>query len=453
MFGKFTIANARPWTRMLGVAALGAAALAVPFQAQAQAKEQFVPMAGYWVGPYAAGGSGIFGGMMDYLAMLNERDGGINGVKITWDKCETEYNNARGVECYERLKKNGPTGATMFHPLSTGITYSLIDKGTADHIPIVSIGYGRTDASDGRVFPYIFPLITNYWSQNTAKIKFIGQKEGGMDKLKGKKIVNIYHDSAYGKETIPVLDVQAKKYCFEVTHIAVPHPGNEQQAQWLQIRQIKPDWVILRGWGVMNPTALKAAAKIGYPRDHIIGVWWSGAEEDTIPAGDSAKGYIAAGFNVSGANFPVVSDIKKFVYAKGKGEMEDKSRVGTIYYNRGVVHGIITAEAIRTAQAKFGKGKSMTGEQIRWGLENLNIDEKRLKDLGATGFMQALHVTCKDHEGGGAVKFQQWDGKEWKVITDWIPSDQSIVRPMIETSAAAYAKEKGITPRDCSKES
>ncbi len=91
------------------------------------------------------------------------------------------------------------------------------------------MGYGRTDASDGRVFPYVFPLITNYWSQNTAKIKFIGSKEGGMDKLKGKKIVNIYHDSAYGKETIPVLDAQAKKYGFAVTHIAVPHPGNEQQ--------------------------------------------------------------------------------------------------------------------------------------------------------------------------------------------------------------------------------
>ena len=125
------------------------------------------------------------------------------------------------------------------------------------------------------MFPYVFPLITNYWSQNTAKIKFIGMKEGGMDKLKGKKIVNLYHDSAYGKETIPVLDVQAKKYGFEVTHIAVPHPGNEQQAQWLQIRQIKPDWVILRGWGVMNPTALKAAAQGGLParqdRRRVVG--------------------------------------------------------------------------------------------------------------------------------------------------------------------------------------
>jgi len=249
-----------------------------------------------------------------------------------------------------------------------------------------------------------------------------------------------------------VLDIQAKKYGFQVTHIAVPHPGNEQQSQWLQVRQIKPDWVILRGWGVMNPTAIRAAARIGYPRTKMVGVWWSGAEEDVIPAGDAAKGYIAAGFNLPGTSFPVMQDVLKHVYKKGKGDLEDNSRVGSIYHTRGIVAGIITAEAIRTAQARFGKGKPMTGEQVRWGIEHLNIDDKRLKDLGATGLMQPLKVSCMDHEGGGAVKFLQWDGRKWNVITDWIESDQSIVRPMIEASAAQYAKEKGITPRDCSKE-
>src|SRR5215510_11722462 len=433
----------------IALAATAIAASGFSSAAIAQAKEQFVPVNSYWVGPYAAGGSGIAAAMIDYFKLLNARDGGINGVKLTWEKCETEYNNARGVECYERSKNKGPTGATVIHPLSTGITYALIEKATADHIPIISMGYGRTDASDGRVFPWIFPLITNYWSQNTAKIKFIASKEGGVDKLRGKKIVNIYHDSAYGKETIPVLDAQAAKYGFEVTHIAVPHPGNEQQAQWLQIRQIRPDWVILRGWGVMNPTALKAAAKVGYPRNKMVGVWWSGAEEDVIPAGDAAKGFIAAAFNMPGTSYPVMQDVLKFVYAKGQGDLDDKSRVGSIYHTRGVVAGIITAEAIRNAQAKFGTGKPITGEQMRWGIEKLNIDDKRLKEVGATGMMQPLKVTCLDHEGGGSVKFLQWDGKSWKTITDWITSDQSIVRPLIEASAAQYAKEKGITLRDC----
>ena len=434
--------------RIVTLLAGSALALAAGSGRAQQPMEQFVPAMGYWVGPYAAGGSGFFGGMIDYLQMVNVRDGGINGVKVTWEKCETEYNNARGVECYERMKKHAPTGASLVHPLSTGITYSLIEKATADQIPIITMGYGRTDASDGRVFPYVFPLMTNYWSQSTAKIKFIGQKEGGLDKLKGKKIVNLYHDSAYGKETMPILEAQAKKYGFEVTHVAVPHPGNEQQAQWLQVRRVKPDWVILRGWGVMNPTALKAAAKVGFPRDKIVGVWWSGAEEDVIPAGDSAKGYIAAAFNLPGTDFPVMQDVLKHVYAKGKGEMDDKSRIGSVYYTRGVVAGIVTAEAIRTAQEKFGT-KPLTGEQVRWGIENLRIDESRLKQIGAVGLMNSLRVSCLDHEGGGAVKFMQWDGRKWNVITDWIASDQALVRPMIEESAAKYAKEKGITPRDC----
>src|SRR5512134_1051904 len=434
----------------LAVAAIGAAGFAA--DAAAQAKEQFVPVNSYWVGPYAAGGSGIAGAMIDYFKLLNNRDGGINGVKITWEKCETEYNNDRGVECYERTKKKGPTGATLIHPMSTGITYSLIDKGTSDKIPIVSIGYGRADASDGRVFPYVFPLMTNYWSQNTAKIKFIGMKEGGMDKLKGKKIVNLYHGSAYGKETIPILDLQAKKYGFEVTHIEVPHPGNEQQSQWLQIRQIKPDWVILRGWGVMNPTALKTAQKVGFAPDKILGVWWSGAEEDVIPAGDAAKGYIAAAFHPSGTDFGVIQEIQKHVYAGGKkGAIDDTKRIGQQYFNRGVIQGILTAEAIRTAQDKFGK-RPLTGEELRWGFENLKIDEKQIKQLGAFNLLQPLKLSCLDHEGGGAVKFQQWDGNRWVVITDWIQSDQSLVRPEVEKSAAAYAKEKSISPRDCAKE-
>ncbi len=401
--------------------AAAAFGLALAGVASAQ-NEQFVPANFYWVGPYAPGGSGFGGGIIDYMQMLNERDGGINGVRLTWEKCETEYNNARGVECYERSKKHPPTGATVIHPLSTGITYSLIEKATADKIPVISMGYGRTSAADGRVFPYVFPLITTYWSQATVMVKYMGQKMGGMDKWKGKKLVIVYHDSAYGKEPIPVLTDMAKQYGYELTTIAVPHPGNE------------------------------AAAKIAYPREKIVGVWWSGAEEDVLPAGSAAKGYISAGFNAPGSDFPVMKDIKKYVYDKGKGEFEDKARFGSIYHTRGVVAGIVTVEAIRNAQAKFGKGKPITGEQMRWGIEHINIDDKRLKELGATGLMPTLKVSCLDHEGSGLVKFQQWDGAKWKVISDWMEPDRKLVRDKVEADAAQYAKEKGLTPRDCSKE-
>jgi branched-chain amino acid transport system substrate-binding protein len=426
--------------------------LALPVLAQAQRKEQFVPANFYWVGPYAAGGSGIAGGMLDYLEMLNLRDGGVNGVRFTWLKCETEYNNARGVECYERAKRQGPTGATLIHPLSTGITYSLIERATADRIPVVSIGYGRADAADGRVFPYVFPLITTYWDQAAVMVRYIGEREDGLERLRGRKIVLLYHDSAYGKEPIPVLTDLAKKYGYELSTIPVPHPGNEQQSQWLQVRQIRPDWVILWGWGVMNPTALKAAARVGYPRNRMVGVWWSGAEEDVIPAGNAAEGYVAAGFNVAGAGFPVIDAIHKHVYADGRGEMEDTSRIGSVYYNRGVVFGIITAEAVRVAQERFGKGRPVTGEQVQWALEHLNLDAARLKQLGASGFMPPLRTSCADHAGSGLVRFMRWDGVRWHLITDWLapmPADRKLVRQKYLDSSLQYAREKGITPRKC----
>ncbi len=431
---------------LFGVAADAANAIA-----QTQAQEQFIGLPSYRIGAYAAGGSGIFGGYIDYLNLVNERDGGVGGVKLTIEECETEYNNARGVECYERMKKKGATGNSVFMPVSTGITYSVLDKVANDQIPLVTIGYGRTDAADGRVFPWVFPMITTYWSQATTMVKYIGSKAGGVDKLKDKKIVYLYHDSAYGKEGISILEKQAQKYGFTFVPLAVSHPGNEQQSQWLKIRQEKPDWVILWGWGVMNPTALKAAAKTGFPREKMVGVWWSGAEEDTIPAGDAAKGFTAAAFNVSGVNYPVIKAIQDKVYKKNKGNMEDKSRIGSVYYNRGVVYGIITVEAMRTAQARFGK-KPLSGDEMRWGFEHLNIDAKRLKELGAEGFMPDLKISCADHEGSGKVRYQQWDGAAWKSVSDWIEPDREMVRPLIEESAAKYAKEKNITPRDCSKE-
>ncbi|MEA2697558.1 MAG: branched-chain amino acid transport system substrate-binding protein [Myxococcales bacterium] len=417
-----------------------------------QPNEQYFPLQSYRVGPYAAGGSGFFGGFIDYLNLINTRDGGVGGVKLTWSECETEYVVERGVECYERLKQglNGaPTAAT--NPLSVGIAYATIERQTADKIPLVTINHGRTDSTDGSVFPYIFPLQLNPYSEIAAITTWVGQKEGGLEKLRGKKIVTLYHGSPYGKETIPILDLYAKKYGFEITHLEVPHPGNEQQSQWLTIRRIKPDWVILRGWGVMNPVAIKTAAKTGFPVDHIIGNIWSNAEEDVRPAGAVGKGYIAITTGPSGTNFPVLRDIDKHVVKPGKGDLKDPKRFGSIYYNLGVENGILNVEAIRVAQAKFGN-RPLTGEEVRWGFENLNIDDRRLKELGALGLLQPIKLSCSDHEGGGAVRFQQWDGQKWVTISDWVHPDRAVLRPIIEASAAKYASEKGIKPRDCARE-
>ena len=97
--------------------------------------------------------------------------------------------------------------------------------------------------------------------------------------------------------------------------------------------------------------------------------------------------------------------------------------------------------------------RALTGEELRWGFEQLNIDQARLQALGAEGLLQPLKLSCADHEGGGAIRLQQWDGQQWKVVSDWVQADRALLRPIIEESSAKYAKEKGITPRDCSKES
>ena len=417
----------------------------------ALAAEQFIPIPSYRVGPYASGGAKYYGGMIDYINYVNMKEGGVGGVKLTYEECETEYKNDRGVECYERLKKKGEAGASAFNFMSTGITYATMDRAAADKIPLMTIGFGRADAKDGSVFPYVFPLVTSYWSQATAKNQFNGQRLGGMDKLKGKKIVNLYHGSAYGKETLPVLDAMAKKHGFELVNIEVPAPGTEQQSQWLEVRRQKPDFVILRSWGVMTPAAIKAAAKVGYPRDKIVAVWWGGSEEDVVPAGEAAKGYIAGAFAADGKNFPLIQEIEKTVYGAGKGNLSDKNAIGTVNYNRGIVGGIMMVEAIRVAQGKFGK-KALNGDEVRWGLENLNLSQDRLKTLGVANMIPAVKTSCANHEGSGYTRFMQWDGKAWKPVSNWIAPDNAVLDPLIKASSAKYAQEKNIKPRDCSKE-
>src|SRR5579862_6717414 len=197
--------------RILAMAAAVAALGIGPGNAFAQ-NEQFIPRLVYRTGPYAPNGIPFADGYADYLDLVNARDGGLNGVKLTYEECEDGYNNDKGVECYERLKGKGPTGASLVDPLSTGITYALIERATADKIPVVSMGYGRADASDGAVFPYVFTLPATYWAQADAFIKYVAAQDGGFDKLKDEKIALVYHDSAYGKEPIATLEKLSAKY-------------------------------------------------------------------------------------------------------------------------------------------------------------------------------------------------------------------------------------------------
>ena len=429
--------------RLGGVAVVATLALTAAAPA-ALADEQNFPLQSYRVGPYAAGGTGFFGGFIDYLNLINIRDGGVNGVKLTWEECETQYEVERGVECYERQKSHPAIAA--WNPLSVGIAYAMIDRITADKAPLITVNHGRTDSTDGRVFPYVFPLLLNPYSETSGIINYIAAKEGGLEKLKGKSLVVLYHGSPYGKETIPIYELLAQKYGFTVQQVEVPHPGNEQQSQWLTIRRAKPDYVVLRGWGVMNPVALKTAQKVGYPADHIVGNVWSNSEEDVIPAGEAAKGYVAITTQASGSEYPVLQEIIKTVYGAGKGNLDDKKRIGSVYHNLGIVNGILNVEAIRAAQEKFGH-RTLTGDEVRWGFEHLQLPPERVEALGAKGLFHSINVTWQNHEGDGLVTFQQWDGAKWKVVSDWIAPDWKLLRPIIEKSSEAYAAEHNIKLR------
>ena len=434
---------------MMAATVTVAALSATTGSAWAQAKEQFFPLLSYRTGPYAPNGVPWANGKQDYIKMINARDGGINGVKLTYEECETGYATDRGVECYERLKSR--PGVSLFDPQSTGITFALTEKAPADKVPLLTLGYGLSVAQDGLAFKWNFPLMGHYWTCADILIQHIGKSVGGLDNLKGKKIAHVYHDSPFGKEPIPLLQERSRMHGFELQLIPVTAPGVEQKAAWLQVRQSRPDYVLLWGWGVMNSTALKEAQATGYPRDKMYGVWWAGAEPDTRDVGDGAKGYNALALNTSGTQPKVIQDILKYVHGKGQGT-GPKDEVGSVLYTRGVIIQVLGIEAVRRAQERFGKGKVMTGEQVRWGLENLALDQKRLDALGLAGVMRPISTSCADHMGSSWARVQTWDGAKWNMNSDWYQADEQILKPMVKAGAEKYLSDKKMTRRtnqDC----
>jgi branched-chain amino acid transport system substrate-binding protein len=357
-------------------------------------------------------------------------------------ECETGYNTEKGVECYEATKGEG---SLVYSPLSTGITYQLIPKASADGIPIHSMGYGRTSAKNGKVFEWIFNYPANYWDGASIAIKYLLDQNGGS--LEGKKIALVYHNSAYGKEPIRTLQELSKKHGFEFVEIPVDHPGQEQKSQWLQIRRDKPDYVLMWGWGVMNQVAIQEAANIRFPMDHFIGIWWSGSENDVLPVGEAANGYKSLNMHMPGADFPIYADLKTYVYDKGLAAgAGDQS--GTVLYNRGMYAAMLAVEAAKKAQELSGV-TAINAAQMRDGMEALSIDAAKMEALGLPNFGPEFNVTCENHGGSGLGIVQQWDAAagKWNVITDYIESDKEIIDPLIAEDSAAFAAEAGIVER------
>src|SRR6218665_3099372 len=204
----------------------------------------------------------------------------------------------------------------------------------------------------------------------------------------------------------------------------------------------------------MSGTAITTAARVGFPRNKVIFVTFGGAEEDMIAGGGQATDTNVVAMVLPGKQWPLIADMEKVLYKDRKvGNMQNPDRVGTIYYNRGVIAAVNYIEAMKNAQKMHNKvGKPVTGAEFRDGFEALDYTgEAKRKELGIDGMIPPFKLSCRDHEGAGKFHMMRWDGSKFQIVTkDWVgASDPKLIRTMIEESAEKYAKENNITPRNC----
>ena len=353
-------------------------------------------------GPTKNVGVEICPGVTDYIALVNKK-GGVMGHKLEYTEIEHGYTVDRGVEAYERLKRDGVV-ATLDY--GTPIVYALTPRHMDDKIPAITPGFGRADSADGTVWPYIFPMAASYWSQAGAAMKYIADHGA----KKGTKVAHIYYDNPAGREGIPIMEAVAKKEGYELRLFAVPPPGLEMGPQVIDItRRFKADWVIGHLFGRSPSVSIKELKKAGFPLNRVVSFVWGAGEADLEAAGwDVGQGYIGMQFAAVGRNLPVIQEIMKMMKDEGK---EVPKYVGGVYYNRGVLIGAILTEGVRLATKDFGL--PVTGDKVRRGYESI-------KNFDLQGFLPPMTVVPQDHEGGGWVRFYQVKGTEWAPITDWM---------------------------------
>lgn len=416
----------------LKIAIAAALAASAAYVAPAAAQDSLnLPNFSYRTGPFATSGIPLANGQADYLTMLNERDGGLNGVKLNGEECETGYNTEKGVECYEKYKAN----TLVIQPWSTGITLQVLPKANVDKVPVFAAGYGFSAMQDGKTFQWAFNPPSSYWDGASILLNTIA--DGNLDNLKGKKVALLHLDHPYGKEPIPLLEEYSKKHGFTLLPIPVGlKEMQNQSAQWLQIRRERPDFVLMWGWGAMNGGALTEAAKTGYPMNQFLGIWWAGHDADLKLVGDKGKGYRTVSFSFPNSQSKVMQDVKKLVIDAGKskaaaGEMEE------VFYQRGIVLSAIMVEAASEAQKNFNT-KTLNAEQFRWGLQNVKMTEARIAELGLDGMVVPFSTSCSNHTGHGGGWILEWDGAKFVKASDTI---QQADRATIDALAAVKAKE------------
>ena len=427
----------KTFTRIAVAATLGAV-----MGTTAMAEGLYAPNLAYRTGPFAATGIPLMNGQADYMNMLNARDGGIGGVMIDFDECETGYSTEKGVECYEKTKGK----AIVTQPWSTGITLQVLPKSNIDEIPILAPGYGFSPMADGKVFQWAFNTPLSYWDGASIILKYL-QDQGD---LSGKKIAFLHLDHPFGKEPLPYLEQKAEAQGFELVPIPVGlKEMQNQSAQWLQIRRERPDYVIMWGWGAMNAGAITEAVKTKFPMENMLGVWWSGHDADLKIVGEDGKGYKSVSWSFPNPDAPVMADVKQHVVDAGKSQSNEEEMQG-VFYSRGLVISAILAEGIAVAQEHTGKAE-ISPADLRWGLENLNFTEERIEELGMTGMVPPFSTSCSNHTGHSGGWILEWDGAKFVKASDLIMPDSEAISELEMAKAQEYAEANAPWPvnEDC----
>ena len=399
------------WKLCLSAAVVaGALALA----AAAEEKEIVFGLQCDRTGPTQTVGVFLCPGYHDYIALLNSR-GGIEGYKIRVLEIDHEYKVPPAMEAHERFKKEG---AVLEGIYGTPQTAALTKKLEEDKILGTSPGFGTAAATDGKRYPYIFPIAASYWSQGAAAVAFAKKELGGS--LKGKKIAYLFYDNPAGKEPLVILEDLAQSEGFELRTFAVPAPGVEMAAQVLDITgRYKPDFVITHLFGRSPSVSIKELKGKGYSLNKVVSLVWGASEADIKAAGgyEAANGYNCLQFAGVGADFPVIKEINAMYQAEGKPAASAQEI--SVFYNRGVMVAAIHAEAVRNA-IKAKRGAKPTSEDVKKGME-------QVKGFTLDGMVPPITITESDHEGGGWV--QVWTVKDGKLVKngDWFQAYRAVV--------------------------
>ena len=362
----------------------------------------------------------------DYAAILNMR-GGIEGHPIEIIVQDHGNEPQRGIECYERVKSQ----AVTVDLLSTPVSRAVLPRAMKDGNVMLQALVGRGDAIDGEVFKWIFPLGPTYWGQAANIVSHYKKQSGGS--LKGKKIAFLYADYPFGQEPIPVMKELEKREGFELELFPYPLPGNDQSSAWSQMRRFQPELIVHWGISAMHVVAAKEAKRNGIPLDRMITVnWFNDVDLNNIGAAN-AKGLRRVTTVRSGVDHPIVQEILKELYDKGKGN-GDRKFVSDIYYTTGLSIYAPVFEAARLA-VKAEKAP-LTPEKMRKGLESL-------KNYDANGLIPPLTVTAKDHGGGGKTRIEMWDGSKWVPQSDWYADYTDLVWSTVTQHSAEFAKSGG----------